>query len=231
MLALMLGGCLARPGAGEAAAPRPTGHALPEAPPASPDASGIGVVAEKPEANGEAYELAGDIHAFYEGKRSISARFVRRDWPRGVVAQGRLVVARPARFVYRYESGDWVHRNAGAVRTYDEGEQTIHEGDPAQNFHALALSALTTDLRKSFDLRPVDGAKLRWHGRALVAIPRRGGPVTRMFVYVSGDSPEVKRVLLDAGDCELRFDFKDVMSDVPMSELDLRPIPSGPFEN
>jgi outer membrane lipoprotein carrier protein len=184
----------------------------------------------------EAQRVAAAIQRFYKKTKRYRARFehtlflAKQDEKK--VRRGRLAFERPRKLSIRYDEpkGHRVVSDGKRVRVYDPDAKTLYISKLKRSLYPAIVAFLEGKavLPRDYRLRVLDLDRSRVEeGRVLEAVPREPTPVmTRMILYVSDRTGEVRRVLVvDAQGNHNRFDFHQVVTgrDIPNREFRLRP--------
>lgn len=175
-----------------------------------------------------AEDVAAKVQAFYNQTKTFQASFAQvykvKAYNQTKKSSGRVVFAKPGKMSWTYDTpnGNRVVSDGKVLKIYEKENNQMYETSVEKSQYPAALSFLMGqgDLAKSFNLKLLDAATLKWEGgHVLEGTPKEATPAyQKVLFYVDGPTSQVRRVIiLDAQGNKNTFDFKSpvVNEDVP----------------
>lgn len=205
--------------------------ALAQQPPAQPPAQAP--------ARPTAESVAAKVQAFYNETRTFQATFAQtykvKAYNQTKKSSGTVIFAKPGKMSWSYDTpaGNRVVSDGKTLKVYEKENNQMYEQPVEKSQYPAALSFLMGqgDISKSFQLKLLDAATMKWEGGfVLEGTPREATPAyQKVLFYVDGPTSQVRRVIiLDAQGNKNTFDFKNpkVNEDVPPETFVFEP-PKG----
>lgn len=163
-------------------------------------------------------EIASKIQTVYNETKSFSATFnqVYKVRAHGTTKKsaGRVIFSKPGKMSWTYDApnGNRVVSDGKLLKVFEKENNQYFEQSVEKSQYPAALSFLMGegDLTKSFELKALDAATLKFEGGyVLEGTPKEETPAYRKVIfYVDSSTSQVRRVVIvDAQGNQNRFDF------------------------
>lgn len=194
--------------------------AQPKAPPAGS--------AAKPEAP-TAASIAAKVQAFYNQTNTFQASFKQvykvKAYNQTKKSAGKVIFAKPGKMSWSYDSpnGNRVVSDGKVLKVYEKENNQMFEQPVEKSQYPAALAFLMGqgDLTKSFNLKLLDAATMKFEGGyVLEGIPKEATPAyQKVIFFVDGPTSQIRRtIILDAQGNRNTFDFKTPKVNEEVSE-------------
>ena len=181
--------------------------------------------AERPTAEG----IAAKVQAFYNQTTSFQATFNQvykvKAYNQTKKSNGKVIFAKPGKMSWSYDSpnGNRVVSDGKTLKVYEKENNQMFEQPVEKSQYPAALAFLMGqgDLAKSFNLKLLDAATMKFEGGfVLEGLPKDATPAyQKVIFFVDGPTSQVRRVIiLDAQGNRNNFDFKSPKVNEPVSE-------------
>lgn len=180
------------------------------APPAGSAAKPSGPTAES---------IAAKVQAFYNQTNTFQASFKQvykvKAYNQTKKSSGKVVFAKPGKMSWTYNSpnGNRVVSDGKLLKVYEKENNQMFEQPVEKSQYPAALAFLMGqgDLTKSFNLKVLDAATMKFEGGyVLEGIPKEATPAyQKVIFFVDGPTSQIRRtILLDAQGNRNTFDFQ-----------------------
>lgn len=186
-----------------------------------------------------ANQVAARVQAFYDQTRTFQASFQQdyyiKAYNKWKHSTGRVVFEKPGKMSWTYSepNGNRVVSNGSVLKVYEKDKNQMYEQplDKSQYPAALAFLLGRGDLTKTFNLRLLDSARMKFEGGyVLEGSPKEAtAAYQKVLFYVDAGTAQVRRMLiLDAQGNKNMFTFQNpaVNIPVPASEFNFTPPPN-----
>lgn len=203
--------------------------AEPKAPPAGSAARPSGPTAES---------IAAKVQAFYNQTNTFQATFKQvykvKAYNQTKKSAGKVIFAKPGKMSWTYDSpnGNRVVSDGKVLKVYEKENNQMFEQPVEKSQYPAALAFLMGqgDLTKSFNLKMLDAATMKFEGGyVLEGIPKEATPAyQKVIFFVDGPTSQIRRtIILDAQGNRNTFDFKTpkVNEEVPEETFKFTPPP------
>lgn len=193
--------------------------AQPKAPPAG---------SAKPEAP-TAASIAAKVQAFYNQTNTFQASFKQvykvKAYNQTKKSAGKVIFAKPGKMSWSYDSpnGNRVVSDGKVLKVYEKENNQMFEQPVEKSQYPAALAFLMGqgDLTKSFNLKLLDAATMKFEGGyVLEGIPKEATPAyQKVIFFVDGPTSQIRRtIIIDAQSNRNTFDFKTPKVNEEVSE-------------
>jgi outer membrane lipoprotein carrier protein len=193
--------------------------AQPKAPPAG---------SAKPEAP-TAASIAAKVQAFYNQTNTFQASFKQvykvKAYNQTKKSAGKVIFAKPGKMSWSYDSpnGNRVVSDGKVLKVYEKENNQMFEQPVEKSQYPAALAFLMGqgDLTKSFNLKLLDAATMKFEGGyVLEGIPKEATPAyQKVIFFVDGATSQIRRtIILDAQGNRNTFDFSTPKVNEEVSE-------------
>ncbi len=172
------------------------------------------------------------VQATYDETKSYQASFAQnykvKAYNQTKKSKGKVLFGKPGKMSFTYESnGNRVVSDGKLLKVYEKDNQQMFEQPVEKSQYPAALSFLMGqgDLSKSFELKQLDSATMKFEGGwVLEGKPKEATPAyQKVLFYIDRETAQVRRVIiLDAQGNRNEFTFTS-----PVINKDL---PEGAFE-
>lgn len=185
--------------------------------------------AERPTAE----SVAAKVQAFYNQTTSFQATFSQvykvKAYNQTKKSNGKVIFAKPGKMSWSYDSpnGNRVVSDGKTLKVYEKENNQMFEQPVEKSQYPAALAFLMGqgDLAKSFNLKLLDAATMKFEGGyVLEGLPKEATPAyQKVLFFVDSSTSQVRRVIiLDAQGNRNTFDFKSPKVNEPVPEETFR---------
>lgn len=196
---------------------------------AAADEPKVAASAAAPAAGPSATDIASKVQTVYNETKSFSATFAQvykvRAHGTTKKSAGKVIFSKPGKMSWTYDApnGNRVVSDGKLLKVFEKENNQYFEQSVEKSQYPAALSFLMGqgDLTKSFDLKTLDPATLRFEGGyVLEGTPKEETPAYRKVIfYVDSASSQVRRVVIvDAQGNQNRFDFSAPKVNEPVDD-------------
>jgi outer membrane lipoprotein carrier protein len=183
-------------------------------------------------------DISAKVQAFYNQTKTFQAQFNQvykvKLHQRTKKSSGRVTFEKPGKMHWTYdENGNHVVSDGKTLKVFEKENNQMFEQAVEKSQYPAALSFLMGqgDLSKSFNLKQLDAATMKFEGGyVLEGTPKDATPAyQKVLFYIDRETSQVRRVIiLDAQGNRNEFTFKSptVNKDLPTGVFEFTP-PSG----
>jgi outer membrane lipoprotein carrier protein len=173
--------------------------------------------------------VAAKVQTFYNQTTTFQATFQQvykvKAYNQTKKSNGKVIFAKPGKMSWSYDTpnGNRVVSDGKTLKVYEKDNNQMFEQPVEKSQYPAALAFLMGqgDLTKSFNLKLLDAATLKFEGGyVLEGLPKEATPAyQKVIFFVDGPTSQVRRVIiLDAQGNKNTFDFRSPRVNEPVPD-------------